>query len=80
LQAVSHAFLLALERGTLLRDGAMGTLPHDRAVPLSARLEAINLESLGLVTAMHGDSTEAGAETAKTTLSARPAFVSSATA
>ena len=53
LQAVSHPFLLALEKGVLLCDGAMGTLLHERGVPLSACLEAVNLENPDLVAAIH---------------------------
>jgi methionine synthase I (cobalamin-dependent) len=58
-QAVSRPFLLALEKGVLLCDGAMGTLLHDRSVPLSACLEAVNLKSPGLVAAIHRDYIEA---------------------
>jgi methionine synthase I (cobalamin-dependent) len=53
LQAVSHPFLLALEKGVLLCDGAIGTLLHERGVLLSVCLEAANLESPDLVAAIH---------------------------
>jgi methionine synthase / methylenetetrahydrofolate reductase (NADH) len=66
LQAVSHPLLLALEKGVVLCDGAMGTLLHDRGVPLSACLEAVNLENPDLVAAIHRDYIEAGAEIIET--------------
>ena len=66
MQAVSHPFLLALEKGALLCDGAMGTLLHERGVPLSACLEAVNLESPDLVAAIHREYIEAGAEIIET--------------
>jgi homocysteine S-methyltransferase len=66
LQAVSHPFLLALEKGVLLCDGAMGTLLHERGVPLSACLEAVNLENPDLVAAIHREYVEAGAEIIET--------------
>ena len=66
LHAVSHPFLLALEKGVLLCDGAMGTLLHERGVPLSACLEAVNLESPDLVAAIHREYVEAGAEIIET--------------
>jgi homocysteine S-methyltransferase len=66
LQAVSHPFLLALEKGVVLCDGAMGTLLHDRGVPLSACLEAVNLENPDLVAAIHREYIEAGAEIIET--------------
>ena len=40
MQAMSHPFLLALEKGLLLCDGARATLPHHRGVPPSDCLEA----------------------------------------
>jgi len=66
LQAVSHPLLLALEKGVVLCDGAMGTLLHDRGVPLSACLEAVNLENPDLVAAIHREYIEAGAEIIET--------------
>jgi homocysteine S-methyltransferase len=66
LQAVSHPFLLVLEKGLLLCDGAMGTLLHKRGVPLSACLEAVNLENPDLVSAIHREHVEAGAEIIET--------------
>jgi methionine synthase I (cobalamin-dependent) len=66
LQAVSHPFLLALEKGAVLCDGAMGTLLHERGVALSACLEAVNLESPDLVAAIHREYIEAGAEIIET--------------
>jgi homocysteine S-methyltransferase len=65
-QTASRPFLLALEKGVLLCDGATGTLLHDRGVPLSACLEAVNLESPDLVAAIHRDYIEAGAEIIET--------------
>jgi homocysteine S-methyltransferase len=66
LQTASRPFLLALEKGVLLCDGAMGTLLHHRGVPLSACLEAVNLEKPDLVAAIHRDYIEAGAEIIET--------------
>lgn len=65
-QAVSHPFLLALEKNVLLCDGAMGTLLHERGVPLSACLEAVNLENPDLVAAIHRDYVRAGAQIIET--------------
>jgi len=66
LQAVSHPFLLVLEKGVLLCDGGMGTVLHERGVPLSACLEAVNLESSDLASAVDRDYVEAGAEIIET--------------
>jgi methionine synthase I (cobalamin-dependent) len=66
LQAVSHPFLLVLEKDALLRDGGMGTLLHERGVPLSACLEAVNLESPDLACAIRREYVEAGAEIIET--------------
>src|SRR3990172_2982298 len=66
LQVATHPFLLALEKGVLLCDGAMGTLLHERGVPLSACLEAVNLENPDLVAAIHRDYIEAGAQIVET--------------
>src|SRR3972149_7377903 len=66
LQAVTHPFLLALEKGVLLCDGAMGTLLHERGVPVSACLEAVNLEKPELIAALHREYIEAGAEIIET--------------
>jgi methionine synthase I (cobalamin-dependent) len=66
LQAVTHPFLLALEKGVLLCDGAMGTLLHERGVPLSACLEAVNLDNPDLVASIHRDYIEAGAQIVET--------------
>ena len=59
LQAVSHPFLLALEKGVVFCDGAMSTLLHERGVALSACLEAANLESPDQVAATHREYIEA---------------------
>ncbi len=61
-RAASHPFLLALEKGVLLCDGAMGTLLHERGVPPSSCLEAVNLENPELVAAVHRDYVDAGAQ------------------
>jgi len=66
LQAVTHPFLLALEKGVLLCDGAMGTLLHERGVPVSACLEAVNLEKPELIAALHREYIDAGAEIIET--------------
>jgi methionine synthase I (cobalamin-dependent)/5,10-methylenetetrahydrofolate reductase len=66
LQAVTHPFLLVLEKGVLLCDGAMGTLLHERGVPPSACLEAVNLEKPELVASLHREYVEAGAEIIET--------------
>jgi hypothetical protein len=59
LQAVSHPFLLALEKGVRLCDDAMGILLHEPGVPLSVCLEAADVERSDLVAAIHREHIEA---------------------
>src|SRR4030042_462548 len=66
LQVASHPFVLALEKGILLCDGAMGTLLHERGVPVSACLEAVNLDNPDLVASVHREYIEAGAQIIET--------------
>src|SRR3990172_710925 len=66
LQVATHPFLLALEKGVLLCDGAMGTLLQERGAPFSACLEAVNLEPPALVASIHSEYIEAGAQIIET--------------
>ncbi len=50
---MTHPFLAALDRRTLLADGAMGTLLRDRGVPASACLDELNLSNPELVRLVH---------------------------
>jgi hypothetical protein len=59
LQAVSHSFLLALEKGVRLCDDAVGILLHGPGVRLFACLEAASLESCNLVAAIYREHIEA---------------------
>jgi homocysteine S-methyltransferase len=51
-----------LTRQPILADGAMGTLLHARGVPLDACFDELNLSNPALVTSVHRDYIEAGAE------------------
>jgi len=61
-----NAFLTTLEQRTLLCDGAMGTLLHERGVPVGSCLEALNLEEPSLLLQVHSDYIDAGADIIET--------------
>jgi homocysteine S-methyltransferase len=59
-------FLAAIDRRTLLADGAMGTLLHERGVPGSACLDEQNISNPELIVAIHREYLTAGAEIIET--------------
>ncbi|MGD0764787.1 MAG: bifunctional homocysteine S-methyltransferase/methylenetetrahydrofolate reductase, partial [Dehalococcoidia bacterium] len=63
---MQYSFLATLEERTLLCDGAMGTLLHDRGVPAGSCLESVNLDDAALLHAIHRDYIEAGADVIET--------------
>ena len=63
---MTHPFLAAIDRRTLLADGAMGTLLHERGVPSSACLDELNLSNPELVLSIHREYITAGSEIIET--------------
>ncbi|MEQ8674544.1 MAG: bifunctional homocysteine S-methyltransferase/methylenetetrahydrofolate reductase [Aggregatilineales bacterium] len=63
----NSAFLKALKSGeTILADGAMGTILHQRGAEISACFDALNLSDPDLVAGVHRDYIEAGANLIET--------------
>ncbi len=66
-KAGAHAgFLDRLSAGTLVFDGAMGTMLYARGVFLNRCFDELNLSSPGLVRQIHDEYVEAGAEVVET--------------
>src|SRR5512136_1574342 len=66
-KAGAHAgFLDRLSAGTLVFDGAMGTMLYARGVFLNRCFDELNLSSPGLVRQIHDEYVEAGAEVIET--------------
>ncbi|MCW2922643.1 MAG: homocysteine S-methyltransferase [Thermoleophilia bacterium] len=57
-----HPFLVRLDAGPLLADGAIGTLLHERGVPWRRSIDAVTLTDRALLSQMHVDYLLAGAE------------------
>jgi len=55
-----------LEAGTLLMDGAMGTVLHSRGIPIDDCFDAVNLSQPSLVAEVHRDYIEAGSDIIET--------------
>ncbi len=55
-------FLERLERGPILADGAIGTLLYERGVPYGRSFDELNLTNRALVSSVHRDYLQAGAE------------------
>ncbi len=55
-------FLERLERGPILSDGAIGTMLYERGVPYGRSFDELNLTDPALVSGVHKDYLEAGAE------------------
>ncbi len=63
---MAHAFSEGLAAAPLLCDGAMGTLLYARGVPLDACFDVLNINSPGLVQAIHSEYIAAGADCIET--------------
>ncbi len=61
-----HPFMVRLERGPLLADGAMGTMLYARGVPFDQCFDALNLMDPDLVKGIHRDYIASGAELIET--------------
>jgi homocysteine S-methyltransferase len=59
-------FLERLKQGPLLGDGAMGTLLHSKGASLNSSFDALNLLDPDLVTGIHREYVQAGAELLET--------------
>lgn len=62
----THPFIVRLERGPLLADGAMGTVLYTRGVPFDQCFDALNLTSPDVVKGIHSDYIASGAELIET--------------
>ncbi len=61
-----HPFLKRLEQGTLLADGAMGTLLYDKGIPFDRSFDALNLTDPALIQSVHREYIRAGADVIET--------------
>src|ERR1051325_4958600 len=62
-----NSFLERLRQGKpLLADGAMGTMLHGRGLPMDACFDELNLTRPELISGIHRDYVEAGAELIET--------------
>lgn len=50
----------------IVADGAMGTLLHEKGIPIEACFDELNLKQPGIVAEIHGDYIQAGAQMIKT--------------
>jgi homocysteine S-methyltransferase len=65
-RAVAKPFLARLAEGTVVFDGAMGTMLYARGVFLNRCFDELNLSSPGLVRQIHDEYLEAGADVIET--------------
>jgi methionine synthase / methylenetetrahydrofolate reductase(NADPH) len=63
---MTHPFITRLGQGPILCDGAMGTLLHERGVPIDACFDELNLTNPVLVNEIHREYIAAGAEIIET--------------
>jgi methionine synthase / methylenetetrahydrofolate reductase(NADPH) len=63
---MAHPFVERLTQGTLLCDGAMGTVIHERGVPIDACFDELNLTNPSMVVEIHREYIAAGAEIIET--------------
>lgn len=61
-----HSFILRLDQGPILCDGAMGTMLYSRGVPFDQCFDALNLSRRDLVQQIHLEYIQAGAEIIET--------------
>src|SRR5438132_5361871 len=61
-----YKFLNRLTQGILLGDGAIGTLLYQRGQPLNASYDALNLQHPEIVSQLHRDYLDAGANLIET--------------
>ena len=62
----SIPFVKRLEQGTILADGAMGTLLHGKGVAIDSCFDELNLSHPAIVFDIHRTYLEAGAEIVET--------------
>jgi methionine synthase / methylenetetrahydrofolate reductase(NADPH) len=63
---MAHPFVTRLSQGILLCDGAMGTVIHDRGVPIDACFDELNLTHSDMIVEIHREYIAAGAEIIET--------------
>lgn len=63
---MTHPFVTRLSQGVLLCDGAMGTVIHDRGVPIDACFDELNLTNSDMIVEIHRAYIAAGAEIIET--------------
>ena len=63
---MSHPFVARLTQGPLLCDGAMGTVIHERGVPIDACFDELNLTRPGMIAEIHREYISAGADIIET--------------
>jgi len=63
---MAHPFLDSIARGPLLCDGAMGTLIHQRGVPIDACFDELNLSARDFIVQIHREYIAAGADVIET--------------
>jgi methionine synthase / methylenetetrahydrofolate reductase(NADPH) len=61
-----HPFVERLSQGILLCDGAMGTVIHDRGVPIDSCFDELNLTNPSMIVEIHREYIAAGAEIIET--------------
>lgn len=63
---MAHPFVDRLSTGILLCDGAMGTVIHERGVPIDACFDELNLTNPSMIVEIHREYIAAGAEIIET--------------
>src|SRR5688500_11510276 len=63
---LSHPLIDRLSSGTLLADGAMGTLIHEAGVPMGTCFDHLNLTNTELISSVHRAYLSAGADVIET--------------
>jgi methionine synthase / methylenetetrahydrofolate reductase(NADPH) len=63
---LTHPLIERLSAGTLLADGAMGTLIHEAGVPMGTCFDHLNLTNPDLISSIHRAYLSAGADTIET--------------
>ncbi|MEX2425427.1 MAG: bifunctional homocysteine S-methyltransferase/methylenetetrahydrofolate reductase [Thermomicrobiaceae bacterium] len=63
---MAHPFIERLTQGIILCDGAIGTVIHQRGIPIDACFDELNLVDPGMIVEIHRDYIAAGAEIIET--------------
>jgi methionine synthase / methylenetetrahydrofolate reductase(NADPH) len=63
---MSHPFVARLQRGALLCDGAMGTVIHERGIPIDSCFDELNLTNPGMIAEIHREYIASGADIIET--------------